>query len=311
MGRYFPAAREKLADLARRLVERAVDDCGYYTNEYARDFAEALNADGGPTIEVRLFTWSGENHHLGRADAAVRLIDEWATLELAPGSRILAWAHSHAGNVLALLSNLVVADAAAQAAFFDAARPHFRIPWLGICDIPVWSRVETLLREGSRPIVKYPLDVVTFGTPLRYGWDLRGCERLLHFVHHRPLDPADPNRALPPRSLDDVQRAVGGDYVQQLGIAGTNLPPSPLMWRSWTADRRLNALLQPAELTVRNVWERMLAGRRVPDAGQTLLVDYGPAEGSIAEHFAGHAVYTRREWLPFHADVTAEYLYSG
>ena len=48
---------------------------------------------------------------------------------------------------------------------------------------------------------------------------------------------------------------------------------------------------------------------RVPDEGHTLLVDYGPMDGSIVEHHAGHAVYTLPRWLAFHSGLVAEHLY--
>jgi len=307
IGRFLPAARDTLARIAKGVVDGLLKDNGNYTAEYAAAFERALNADGGPHIAVRTHTWSGQNHHLGRADAAVELIDSLAALDLAAGSRILLWCHSHAGNVAALVTNLVAGDDNAIDAFFRAARCHYRIPLLGIFDLPVWPAVEQLLRTGNRPIIKHPLDVVTFGTPIRYGWDLRGLSKLLHVVNHRTAD----DRASFPRTVDEVLRAVGGDYVQHLGIAGTNTPPVPLAFRSWLADRRLHELLQPSGLSPLTLMDRLRLGCRVPDAGDTLLVDYGSPEGAIGEHLAGHAVYTKLERLWWHADLVAAELYGS
>ena len=44
------------------------------------------------------------------------------------------------------------------------------------------------------------------------------------------------------------------------------------------------------------------------------LVDYGPPQDgsgaqNIVQHLAGHAVYTRPEWMLFHAEATARWLY--
>ena len=47
----------------------------------------------------------------------------------------------------------------------------------------------------------------------------------------------------------------------------------------------------------------------VPEEGTSLLVDYGPAQGHIAQHFAGHAVYTRPEWMLFHAEEVTRRFY--
>lgn len=316
LGRFFPGARDSLAAIARRLLESTLADRGLYTTEYVRRLSKTLNADGEPPIEVRLFGWTGENHHLGRADAAVRLLDELATLDdadgnpRAPEGRVLLWGHSHGGNVFAILTHLLSGDSAAVDDFFHAARWHYRIPWFGSCDLPVWERAHERLRGGS-PIVRRPLDFVTFGTPLRYGWHPAGFAKLLHFVNHRPLDPNDRLRAVAPSSVNDVLQAAGGDYIQQFGIAGTNLPPNLLLWRAWLSDRRLGALLQPPELTMLNAWERIKLGRRVPQAGQTLLVDYGPESTNIADHWAGHAVYTRNAWMAFHVAETARALYDA
>jgi hypothetical protein len=282
-----------------------------------------------------LFHWSSENCHIGRANAAVRLIDELHSLQLPPGKRVLLWGHSHAGNVFALMTNLLGGDREKIEAFFDAAEPFYRWPLFHKIDLPVWTRVRERLLEGAtrgvRPAaaartadtavapegravapegdaVAPGVDIVTFGTPLRYGWDAAGCGRLLHVVYHHPAASCPEYRAPFPPKLPDVLAAVDGDYVQQFGIAGTNIMPSSLTWRSCWADWRLNRLLQPG-LRARDLLGRLRHGCRVPDAGTTLLVDYGPLPGHIAQHLAGHAVYTRLDWLAYHAALTVRWLY--
>lgn len=42
-----------------------------------------------------------------------------------------------------------------------------------------------------------------------------------------------------------------------------------------------------------------------------MLVDYGPPEGNIAQHLAGHAVYTRKRWMLFHAEEVARRFYGA
>ena len=75
------------------------------------------------------------------------------------------------------------------------------------------------------------------------------------------------------------------------------------------ADHRLDRLLQ-GELPDVGALERFEAGTIVPDAGTTLLVDYGLPDGSISQHHAGHAVYTHKKWLLFHAEEVARRFYS-
>jgi len=107
-----------------------------------------------------------------------------------------------------------------------------------------------------------------------------------------------------------VIKGVNGDYVQQLGIAGTNVMPSLFAWRAWVADNRLNRLLQ-GESDQHGRLQRFQAGAIVPDEGISLLVDYGLPDGTVAEHLAGHAVYTRKKWLLFHAEEVARRLYDA
>jgi hypothetical protein len=310
LGRLFPNAGRVLRRIVRRLAQKITGDLGNYTAGYARLFEFSVSRQGRRRIPVRLLHWSGENHHLGRADGAVRLIDALAGLDLKPGQRVLLWGHSHAGNVFALMTNLLSGNPEAVERFFKAAEVYYRWPVVGVVDIPVWDRVWRRLRDREPLLPGVRLDFVTFGTPIRYGWDSGGYARLLHFVHHRPVEGLPAYRAPFPPSLVKVRSAAEGDYVQQLGIAGTNVAPNLASWRAWLADRRLHGLLQSG-LAEAGPLERFEAGAIVPDEGITLLVDYGRQEGSIARHHAGHAVYTRKEWLLFHAEEVVRRLYAS
>jgi hypothetical protein len=310
LARAMPDASQRLRRAARRAASHVVGDHGNFTEHYAWLFDTAINASGASRIPVRLFDWSGENHHLGRADGAIRLLAELAAREFEPGARVQLWGHSHAGNVFALATNLLAASPEHVERFFAAAEVYYRWPLFGWIDIPVWQRVRQLLLQRPGPLDNIRLDIATFGTPIRYGWDSDGYEQLLHFVHRRQRRGAAAARAEFPPKPNDVLTAADGDYVQQLGIAGTNVMPSVLAWRAWIADRRLNDLLQ-GDLPEKGVLERLACGAIVPDEGTTLLVDYGPARGRISDHHAGHAVYTRPEWLLFHAEEIARQFYAA
>ena len=304
LAHLFPEQAGKLRQLRKEIFDRLAKDTGNYTSQYADAFEQSTG------VPVRRFLWSSENHHIGRADAAVRWVAELASLNLSRDQRVLVWAHSHGGNVLALVTNLLAADEATRGSFFRACRTYYRCPILGSVDHPVWPHVQRLLKTDANSRALPRLDVVTFGTPIRYGWDTGGYARLLHFVHHRPTEGHPPYRAVPPGSIDEVLTAAGGDYIQHAGIAGTNLPPHLIAWRTWIADVRLARLLE-GPLRRRDFWRRLKAGMRVAEDGDTLLVDYGPVEGTIAEHLAGHAVYTRHHWLLFHAEQVAEQFYTA
>lgn len=308
LARAFPSADPPVRRLIRRTRPSA--EFAYYTEGYARLFDAAVNPPGAERIPIRLFEWSNENHHLGRADGAVRLINRLASLTPGVRHRVLLWGHGHAGNVFALVTNLLGGDREAVERFFAAADVYYRWPLARLVDIPVWHRVRELLaRHGGLP-VDVSLDVVTFGTPVRYGWETARYERLLHFVHHRPVAGMPVYRAAFPPDVDDVIKAAEGDYIQQLGIAGTNMRPARFAWRARLADRRLGQLLE-SDLAGVNLDERFRAGRIVQEEGTTLLVDYGRPQGGIAQHHAGHAVYTRKDWLLFHAEEVAFRLYSA
>lgn len=303
LGQAVPRLGAVLTDLHKSVVDRVAGDCGNYTAEYARLFEESLAEPGAEPIPVRLFHWSSQNHHLGRAVAALRLFDELLTVAPTEG-RILLWGHSHAGNVFALLTHLVAAPqhvvlrfVHAVRGFFGPARPRHPPP-------EYWQRVSAELNRQPPRLGDRVLDCVTFGTPIRYGWETGGYGQLLHIVNHRPQRGVAPHRAAFPPEPDEILQAADGDYVQQLGIAGTNTPPGIFTWRAWRADRRLHRLLQAGH-RARDLVGRLEHGVRVAEEGTTLLVDYPPDGERLWEHLAGHAVYTREEWLPFHASEVA------
>ena len=59
--------------------------------------------------------------------------------------------------------------------------------------MPTWQRAQQVLAENHHPLRQLALDLVTFGTPIRYGWDTAGYQHLLHFVNHRPGRRAPPS----------------------------------------------------------------------------------------------------------------------
>jgi hypothetical protein len=309
VARHYRAGGSSIRRIAAKLVDADSHNAGNYTFHYA-GLLEATVGDDAHPLPVRLVSWSSENHHLGRADAAVRMIDELAAVELPPGQRVMFWGHGHAGNVFAIMSQLLSADTAAVEQFFDAAAVYYRWPFTGLIDIPVWHRVRQLLTRDRERLLRRPCDWVTFGTPVRYGWKMRDGDNLLHFIHHRPAAAGPAHLAVFPPRTEEVLDSAYGDYLQQVGIAGTDDPPSPLVWRSWLADRRLGRLFSPDDEPA-DLAGRLQTGMRVPDCGTSLLVDYGVPSGAAAEQLAGHAVYTRLEWMLFHAEQIVERLFGG
>jgi len=318
LQRIMPSMSERLRRIAKGAFDLVAGETGNFTARYAASFQQGLSIGAEREIPVKRFHWSSQNNHIGRADGAVRLVDTLAQFaENLPESsyslperppRVLLWSHSHGGNVCALVSNLLAGDPKSRQDFFSAARSFWR-PWFASkTEMPAWQRIERLLSEEDHPLRRLALDVVTFGTPVRYGWDSAGYDKLLNITQHRP--PLDGPEYLAPRALrpDRLLRGTFGDGVQQVGIAGTNLVALPLAVRTFLADRRLGRFLE-RNVAGERLFTRLACRVRVPVEGTTLLVDYDEWGWNLPKHLAGHAVYTRRRWLPFHATQVAERLY--
>lgn len=291
----FRRSHKRLADLILR--ERS---------NYSPSYATLMEKSLGGQIPVRLFHWTGENHHLGRADGAIRLIDDLTTRKLPPGSRVLLWGHSHAGNLFALLSNLLGGDQNSRERFFRAAGL-----WRSSSETcPVnqaWWRVRSLLDQGN-PLDHITLDVLTFGTPVCYGWDTDTMGKLLHFVYHRT-----------PPHLSDTQHPLrqpvsklgrySGDILQQIGISGTNFSPLGATPRDWQSNRQLGALFE-SSLPKQRLLHTLRAGKRVAEDGMTLFTDYSSLSKWFSRPWIGHSMYTHRKWLLFHIEETIQRFYS-
>jgi hypothetical protein len=280
-----------LADVARGLrgftraqVARFLGDLSNYTRDYVDAFARATGVDA---IE---FAWSGENHHAARVQGAVRLARTIALHRggaVRAGDGVLLAGHSHGGQLFALLSQLV-ARASGHEDLLLAAHARGE-------DVGALEEHAALLRRCS-------VDVVTFGTPPRYGWARGASFRVLHVVNHRGAEP----RGGTLRGLFHTRR---GDYVHQLGVPGSDFPAPT------AADRALNARLDRVlgvGTDFRALLRHLARGMRVAPHGHTILVDYGDAAGKVPNFLAtglGHAAYTRHEAMLFHARVVTNHFY--
>ncbi len=296
-----PQWSEPLRQQHKLLADRLAGQAGNFTSEFAAQFESLINGPSDSPLPVRLFNWSGENHHLGRADAAVELLSELVQRLGQGRQRVLLWGHSHAGNVFALMTNLLGGSQEVRGRFFRAGYPYYGWSLPGTIRVSPWSRLRALLTQDPQLPQRLELDLVTFGTPIRYGWETLGYRRLLHITHHRPVPGLAPYLAAFPFGVQDLLEARQGDYVQQLGIAGTNLPTSLLSLRHAIAEHRLSDLLQH-DMHWQDTLQHLQLGQRVPDEGPTLLVDYSAGNAKLNQQLFGHAIYTRPEWLLMHAE---------
>ncbi len=206
---------------------------------------------------------------------------------LKAGDRALLVGHSHGGQLFAILSQLL-----ARARGYEelVAAAGARGEDLGALD------------EHLGLLRRCPIDVATFGTPLRYSWARAAGFRLLHIVNHRGTEARGP-------ALLGVLHTRQGDYVHQLGADGSDFPALTASERAMNA--RLDGIL--GDGTSLRVWLRNVSrGLRVSPHGRTVLVDYGDVARGLPNFLSsglGHAAYTRREAMLFHANLIADHFY--
>ncbi|HEU5201863.1 MAG TPA: hypothetical protein VFT92_03640 [Nitrospira sp.] len=297
-----------------KLLDEQIGDAGNITNASLGLFQQAVNKSvTRPIICVRT-VWSSEHHHLGRAMAAVRLLNDLRSLcesqELSHGDRILVQAHGQAGLVLALASNLLCPSQI-------TGRPkllNLLTSYAEQIDQPdlvaAITRVESLLGTASL-LNGASLDVVTLGTAVRYGWDPSGIGKLLHIVNHRNLR-TDGKTWLAKMELPQITMempiAWGGDYVQELAVAGSDSMPTTEQAKA--ANKAIWEMVEPFDGFER--WlECARRAVRFPSEGRCLLVDYKDSTGSTnpRDHYYGHAAYTRRNALLFNTSQIVDRFY--
>lgn len=312
-GLKLPLAND---ETTRKMVDDQAGEAGNFTAAYVALFQQAVNKRLPQPIAVRRILWTSEHHHLGRAAAAVHLLHELRSLcetqKLGKGDRILVQAHGQAGLVMALLSNLLCPSPITKrpkllGLLAGYAEQH------GQADLAAKVRqIEPLLADHSL-LNGATLDVVTMGTPVRYGWDLSGMGSLLHIVNHRNLR-TDGKTWLSKMELPQVTMempiAWGGDYVQQLAVAGSDAVPASDAAKA--VNKAVWEMVEPYDGFER--WlECARRAVRFPSEGGCLLVDYKDCTNStnVQEHYYGHAAYTRSNAMLFNTSEIIRSLYKS
>ena len=297
-------------EATKTLLDSQIGDAGNFTTTTVEHCRKALNQKLATPITCIRELWSSEHHHLGRAMAACRLLDRLRALvieqHLGAGDRILIQAHGQAGLVLALASNLLCpSPITGRKTLFElllAANPQGP-------DAQAIQLIDPLLTNGTL-LKGVALDIVTFGTPVRYGWDPSGIGKLLHIVNHRNMR-TDGKTWLSKMDLPQISVempiAWGGDYVQELAVAGSDALPAE---NAKAANKAVWELLEPYDGFERWVECARRAGR-FPSEGQCLLVDYKDCTSStnVRDHYYGHAAYTRTNAMLFNFNQIVGRLY--
>ncbi len=300
----------------RLALDETVKDAANFSEAYVEAYRKGINRRLGPPIRCERYLWSCEHHHLGRALAACLFLDQlrrWTeSLSLASGDRILVHAHGQAGLLLALISNLLApAPLSGRPRLFQILKGYAEQTEPSPLAGDHLHRLEADLQQPDF-LLGATLDVVTLGTPVRYGWDPDGVGKLLHVVNQRVLR-LDGKRWLGKMELPQVTMemplAWGGDYVQQLAVAGSDArPPTP---EAQAANKALWELLEPWDGFER--WlECARRSVRCQNDGLCILVDYKDSTGSTTarDHYYGHAAYTRLNAMLFTLEAIVGAFYS-
>jgi len=297
------------------LLDNQLGDAGNFTSAYVELMRQSLNQGLERPIHCVRELWSCEHHHLGRAMAAVSMLGrlrDWVEAhKLGQGDRILVQAHGQAGLIIALVSNLLCVTAnSSRTRLFDllsAFASQVNRPDI----ISTIQRVAPLLSNGTL-LNGVMLDIVTFGMPVRYGWDLSGLGKLLHIVNHRNMR-TDGKTWLSKMELPQITMempiAWGGDYVQELAVAGSDAVPTTEPAKA--ANKALWEMVEPFDGFER--WlECARRAVRIPSEGLGILADYQDSTGStnVRDHYYGHAAYTRLNAMLFNTTTIVHTLYS-
>ena len=172
-------------------LDKLACEVGNFTTAYVKRFEGGLCQEEPVSIPCERYIWSSVNHHLGRVEAAmafIQYLQEWgASRSLSKDDRVLLIAHGHAGQVLALLSNLVtLGESEARPRIFELLAKYWEATPQEGRTVDQLESLYQLLNE-HRLLGGASLDMVTLGTPVRYGWDTDGFGRLLHVVNHRMI----------------------------------------------------------------------------------------------------------------------------
>jgi hypothetical protein len=286
---------EKLKHYAKKITDKTLDDLGNFTREYVTTFVKGT---GYAESDCETFNWSSENNHIGRLakvpDLVQRLAHTIKNSGLGSTDRILLIGHSHAGQLFALLTIFLGSD--------DKANELLNVLLKAEQDESM-----KVFKENLETIKAISLDIVTLGTPVRYPWGNYSKYRLLHIVNHR----SDVR-------IDGLPTTRDGDYIQQWGTEGTDLPA--ITADNNSLNKELDKILdkgRPLDVKAKLSEEIRRRARKLggEDAGLTLLVDYQDQSSSFSLPFTsirfgkgkpnflntlfGHGYYTRKDRMLF------------
>lgn len=270
----------------KKKMDTPYGDNGNFTNKYVGLAQTAL----GNNIKTHNFTWSSNNHHFARIEAAYNLIkfiiknNSDPTLDQ---KKILLIGHSHGGQLMALIT-LFLNDKK----FKKKISEHF------------FKNNKDAIQNFNlelKKISKLHIYNVTMGTPIRYNWALSSKHKLLNIVNHR-------GDAAIAGEFSGVLTTKDGDYIQSLGIAGSDFK-SPINDINQINLELDDVLDKGSDITL--LRQNLLHKQRVADFGHTLLVNYFDQSKTLpnfTKTVFGHGVYTTTQKMLLNFDLIVKYL---
>jgi hypothetical protein len=222
-------------------------------------------------IEINFFNWSSSNHHYARLRGSLSLIKEIAS-KSNKDDRIILFGHSHAGQVFALMTQLL---------------NNQLIRKQIIKVLKLNKDQETSLIKDIKLLSYMKFDFVTLGTPIRYSWELSLKTRLLHIINHRGVIPQG-------GSLSSSITTKNGDYIQQWAIEGSDILSANKQ------DREMNLeldLILGHGRDLEKLKRCIKFKKRLHHTGHHLLVDFKDHSGlpNSLKTIFGHAIYTQEK----------------
>lgn len=281
----FPRLNDNIIQSVRDKTKKGQDLVAKDLGNFLPEHIELIKEKTDSNFNVHNITWSSGNHHYARVRGLIDLITSIAAYE-ERGSHIMLVGHSHAGQIFALLGQIFHNDSLKKKLF-----GHFKEKY----DL-------TKIYADFEIVKSLHIDIVTFGTPARYEWNLAGNMRLLHFINHRSREPIGGTFA-------GVTQTRDGDYIQQWGVAGSDIR-SPI-----EDEDRINQELEQllgAGHNLEQLKQNIKLRRRLHNTGHHYLVDYG--DKALFPNFLqtafGHGVYTRIRHLDFHLEIIFKHFYN-
>jgi hypothetical protein len=276
--------KQRLQDGLKKSKDSLFGDLGNFDDEYVEMVQQALNHG----IKCHNFTWSSSNHHLARIRGTIKLVEFiFSNIErIKSKTPILFIGHSHAGQLFALLSQFLSNKNLARTILETCGYDDYEIKQF----LKLFKLLDSL-----------KLDFVTMGTPSRYSWVESKNIRILNMINHR-------GEEMVGGQVSGAFMTRDGDYIQQWGIAGSDIRPPG------KEDNEINLKLDKY-LGIGSdfsAWsENIKYLKRVPDFGQTLLIDYKDNSRfpNAWKTLFGHGIYTRYYTMHFNIYQIVKNLY--